>query len=267
VFFFNQLRVDSNMFRAARTIPPILCRNYFSPFLPHWQTSLKDLSDSSRSPVSQKNRRDSARCERNLGKACSGPVTVVCYRNEADLDKFITVAHRISSLTYKEGLGVGFIDNPATRSILAQTAKDGWLRAYILYAGSEPVAFEYGSVYGGVYFADHAAFDPHWRSYGPGTILQFKIFEHLCSEGSIEIYDYGFGDAEYKQRFGSNFWNESAVYIFAPRLYPLLLGLTGSLTNGITASLAFLVKKIGATAKIKRLWREHLQPNKDDQRE
>lgn len=256
---FNHLRTDSQMYRAAKAIPGFLCRNHFSKMEPHWQTFIPNHADKVQKMVSKKHQRDIARCVRKLEKACSGPVDIVSYHENDDLEEFIHIASRIANSTYKGALGVGFSNNALTRSLIWQSEKNKWLRAYVLYAGTEPVAFELGSVYSNVYFAQQASFDPRWRSYGPGTILQLRIFKELSREREVNIYDYGTGDAVYKRRFGDNYWQEASVYIFAPRVYPVAVNMLQSAIAGLSLGLNRLSDKAGITIWLKRRWRDHLQ--------
>jgi hypothetical protein len=257
--FFNHLHLDSPMYKVVTTVPSFLCRSHFLQPQLHWQTLIPKSEQEFGKLISKKQQRDLARCSRNLEKAGGGPVKVVCYHQKEELEHFINAASQIYALTYHRGLKVGFVNNPLTRSLLEQAAADKWLRAYLLYAGSEPVAFEVGCVYGNVYFAEHAGFNPHWKAYSPGILLQLKIFEDLNHEGGVDIYDYGFGDAAYKQRYGNVSWPESSIYIFAPRLYPILLNLALTSTSAASGALNYLVTKAGVYNWVKRHWRALLR--------
>ena len=43
-----------------------------------------------------------------------------------------------------------------------------------------------------------------------------KLIEDLCADESHTL-DYGFGDADYKRRFGDASWLEEDVLVYAPR--------------------------------------------------
>jgi len=266
IIFFNQLPIDSNMYKVVNTVPGFLYRSHFPEYQLHWQTVLSNNAGDSCKWVSKKHRHDIARCRRNLEKACSDKVKIVCYRQESDLDYVMDVVSHISASTYKTGLGVEFVKNPLTCSLLQQAARDGWLRAYIMYAGNEPIAFELGCVYGKVYFADQAGFNPCWRPYGPGIILQLEIFEQLKADNAVDTYDYGFGDAIYKRRFGSRSWPEVSVYVFAPRFYPVLLNLIDSSIRVLSLGLEFVIEKVNFTTRIKRYWRNYMEQTNSKKR-
>jgi hypothetical protein len=80
----------------------------------------------------------------------------------------------------------------------------------------------------------------------------------------VEIFDYGFGNAVYKERFGSDSWSEASVYIFAPRLYPIFINLLRSSIRFLNAGLLYVLKKIGSLEWVKRQWRNLLQGKNPD---
>lgn len=258
VVTFNHLRTDSPIHQLVRAKLNVLCRSHFQNSQNHWQTLIPSPSEGLDRIISKKHQRDIQRCVRNLEKTCSGPVRFVCYRKKEDIEEFMNIASRISASTYQGKMGLGFVADSLTRSLLIQSQEDGRLRAYVLYAGTEPVAFEYGCVQSDGYFAEQAGYDLRWNAYGPGTILQLKIFEHLGRDDKVVKYDYGLGDATYKQRFGSVSWPEISLYIFAPRLHPIIINLLDSSIRGMSIGMTRLVQKLGLIGKIKKWWRGRL---------
>jgi len=71
--------------------------------------------------------------------------------------------------------------------------------------------------------------------------------------------DFGFGDAQYKRSYGNESWQEAAaVYLFAPRFYPLLVNMLTSLNSGMNLFLVWLLRKTSLFAWVKRTWRRQL---------
>jgi hypothetical protein len=171
----------------------------------------------------------------------------------------ISIASEISAKTYKHALNVGFRDDYLTRSLLTKAAKQERLRAYVLYAGGKPCAFEFGIEYGNVFFPEHIGYDPLLRSCSPGTVLFIRVVEDLIENSNMRVFDYGFGAAAYKERFGTKSWSEASVYIFAPRLYPVIINILRSSVRSLNVGLQYVVQKIGSVGWIKRQWRHLLQ--------
>ncbi len=262
--FFNQLRLDSPLYHLTRKMPNFLCRCYSPMVEPHWQTRLPDSIEVFYKEKSGSRKRYLRRYTSALEKASSGPVEMVCYRSEDKLDHVISIASEISAKTYKHALNVGFRDDYLTRSLLTKAAKQGRLRAYVLYAGGKPCAFEFGIEYGNVFFPEHIGYDPLLRSCSPGTVLFIKVVEDLIENSNVRVFDYGFGAAAYKERFGTNSWSEASVYIFAPRLYPVIINILQSSVGSLNAGLQYFMQKIGSAGWVKRQWRNLLQAKNPD---
>jgi len=253
------LQTDSLLFRMARKRTNLLCRDYVSVVCPHWQTQIPDTMEVFYKGLSTHRRRYVKYYTKKLQKECLGQLKLACYREEDDLDYIIETAAKISSSTYKDALGVGFVDDPVTRSLLQQAAKDGSLRAYVLYANSEPCAFEYGVKYGETFFAQYMGFDPKWKAASPGTVLWIKVIEDLSGDAEVHLLDYGFGHTAYKERFGQKKWLEASASIFAPRVYPIFVNLVQSLIWATYILFNWLSTKTGVNQWVKRFWRDRLQ--------
>jgi len=259
VVFMNHLHIDSHLHRLSRAMPRFLCRDHFPVVEDHWQTHVPETAEEFYASIKRKRKKEWKRLSRRLEDEVGGPLKVECYDNVNHVEHFIEVASKISAMTYKEALSVGFSDSLHTRSILTQAAKRGRWRAYILYVGHVPCAFETGIVYGRIYFAEAIGYSPEWSNFSPGTILFVKVLEDLSQNTPVEMFDYGFGSAGYKERFGTECWPESSVYIFAPRLYTVIISILRSFVGSLNAGLQYVVQKIGSVGWIKRQWRNSLQ--------
>jgi len=258
--YLSHLRTNSIMFQTAKKKPNIFCRDHFTSVCPHWQSKLaNNAEDFSNNTLSRNDRRNLRRYIKRLEEKSSSNVKMVSYQNASQLEVFTNAASHISSRTYHAALEVGFSNNNETHCLLRQAAQDGWLRAFVLYAGNKPVAFESGSVYRGVYFAEYRGFDPDWKTCSPGTALLLKVLETLSSEPNTKTYDYGYGDAPYKRRYGHKSWPEASVYIFAPRFYPVFINTIQFTIRALYLLVNFLTTKFGINQLSKRHWRNLLQ--------
>lgn len=264
--FFNHLRIESEIYKLCKTVPSFLVRSQFTSPQLHWQTHIPESVESFYKTIPSKHKREWRRCERKLEKMGGVPLKVVCYRQLSDVEYFIDVASRIEAATYKNYLEVGFINSAVTRPLLEQAAKDGWLRAYILYVGDDPCAFELDIQYGNTQFAEQASFDPKWKSGSPGIVLWVKVLEELCREPKIYAADYGFGDALYKRQFGTNCWLGESVYIFAMRLQPIVINMLRSMLLGCFLLLRRVTTCLNLESWVKRNWRKiaHKKNRKDN---
>jgi hypothetical protein len=264
IVFLNHLRIDSPMYRLSRTMIHFLCRDHFPVAEEHWQTCLPETAEEFYSGIKRKRKKEWKRLGRRLEDAAGRPLRLECYDSVSQVEHFVEIASKISATTYKDVLRAGFSDSLYTYSVLTQAAlRNNW-RAYILYAGQVPCAYETGIICGRVYFAEFIGYGPEWSNFSPGTILFVKVLEDLSQNTQVEIFDYGFGNAVYKERFGSDSWSEASVYIFAPRLYPIFINLLRSSIRFLNAGLLYVLKKIGSLEWVKRQWRNLLQGKNPD---
>jgi hypothetical protein len=108
------------------------------------------------------------------------------------------------------------LDEAAQHSLLEQTAREGWLRSYVLLRGEEPMAYQLGYLYDRVYYLLDCAYDQRFAAGSPGSVLTFRVMEDLHADKSTDCWDFGFGDMPYKRHFHSVEHDASTVY-FVPR--------------------------------------------------
>lgn len=257
--YFNRLREDSLLFNLSRKLPGFLCRDYVPVVDLHWQTTVQGSKDEFNKALSRNERRNISRHIKQLEQKASGQVELKTFRGLDGLDEYISIASEISAITYQKMITGGFSDSNIIRSLLTDSAKKDQLRAYILYAGSEPVAFESGLVYRSTYFAEYRGFHPDWTCGSPGSVLLLKVLEDFSEDSNIQKYDYGFGDAPYKQRYGHEKWTEAPIYIFAPRVYPVLVNIIRTFFASLNISIKYMLRKFGFVDRIKRSWRKRLE--------
>lgn len=259
--YLNYLKTDSVIYRLAKTTPNFLCKEHFLKPTLHWQTNVSGSAESFYETIPSKQKREIRRCERRLAEAADGHLKISCYQQEKDVDYILKAACDISASTYKNAMDIGIVDNALTRSLLTQAARSNMLRAYILYVKDVPCAFEFGCHYGRTFFVEYMGYDPKWKAFGLGMILWAKVIEDICSDHSVDILDYGFGNAAYKEKFGTKSWLESSVYIFAPRAYPICINLSRQITTCLSAVLEHLANKAGIRDWVKKKWRNLAQKN------
>ena len=257
--FFNHLGIDSPVYNLCKTMPCFFSRTHFVSAEPHWQTSIPDSVEEFYNNIPNSRKRRWRRDVRQLEKISSSEIKIVCYHELHDVDYLIDVACRINESTYKSGLAVGFTDSSVNRALLEQSARDGRLRAYILYVGDEPCAFQFDVLYGKAQFTEFGSFDPRWSRGSPGTVLLIKVLEQICQDSEVSIMDYGFGHALYKSKFGTNHWMEENVCIYATRLRPVLINMAMSADLAFCRLLNRAAKSLNMDSWVKRNWRRMIR--------
>jgi CelD/BcsL family acetyltransferase involved in cellulose biosynthesis len=85
------------------------------------------------------------------------------------------------------------------------------------------------------------------------------VIEELCAEPGVDVFDFGFGDADYKRHFSDESWEESDLTVFAPRLRPLAVNAGRITVMGAAAGAKSVAERLGLTTRLKTRWRARLR--------
>jgi len=259
MIFLNHIKTDSPFYKFARNMPSFVCRGHFLVIQKHWTMSVPENIDEFYKRYSKKHRANIKRSIRKLEKEYPDKVEVVTYSGKTGIDTALRDIFEISRNTYQHALGKGVEDDARTHSIMRTATECGWFRAHLLYINNKPCAFQTGLHYNQTYFLDQIGFDPDYKQHGIGTVLFIKVLESLCGNPAVSTIDFGFGDAVYKYWYGNNSDHEALLYIFAPRLYPILINILQSSATGLSLGANWLADKTGSVRWLKRHWRDRLQ--------
>ena len=254
--FFHQPNTDSSLYKAALSLPGFACRDRLAKPEVHHIAKLPESAEQLYQGLSRGLREEIRRKKKKLLKDFDGRVTVKRYRQPDELAIALPDIEEVAKKTYQRGLGVGFLDTPQIRQRMEFCARRGWLRIHILYIDDSPRSFWTGTVCDGVFISDYNAYDPAFRDCSLGTLTLVPVIEDCCQERLKEI-DFGFGQAEYKERFGNRQIQESSVYVFAPSLRGFALNGIRTVSGSIDRILKATLERTQLLSKVKRAWRRH----------
>jgi GNAT superfamily N-acetyltransferase len=255
---FNFVRTDSPLYPSILNSPARAQRDYFPIVQPHWSVKFPARAEDLGTCISSHERAQIRRRTKLLEKDYSGGVRIEKFASGADIERMCLDIEEVARKTYQRGLGVGFFDDVETRDRLQFEAKKGWLRAYVLYIADKPRAFWMGNLYGAVYYSGDVGYDPAYKKYGLGKQLLIKVLEDLCRNGGQEM-DFGLGDAEWKQAFEGQSWQEASAYIFAPSLAATAINFVRTPTILADRILRRALTRTKLTERIKKIWRSKLR--------
>lgn len=259
VVLFNRLRTISPFYQEISKKKPILLQNHFPEMESHWRMHIPSSIDDFYAERSKKHRKHLRQYDNKLQRRYGGQIQYITYSQPDEVDRAVRDAAEVSQKTYQHSLGAGFPDTPEKRSILKSAARLGWFRGHLLYVDNRPVAYRFALQYRGVYFGDGIGYDPDWRKYRIGTLLFLRVLERLCKEKEVHHYDFGFGNAEYKESYGDEVWQEVAMKcFFASRLYPFFICIITSLNAAIVTAIVRCFERFKILSRIKRRWRDRL---------
>jgi CelD/BcsL family acetyltransferase involved in cellulose biosynthesis len=101
-------------------------------------------------------------------------------------------------------------------NIIKDFSKLGILELSILCLDGDPISFILTFKQDNIIIDYLPAFDPAFSKYSLGHIHLMLLFEQLCNEGNISIFDFSKGDGEYKRRWSDDAYNN---YSFTFNVY------------------------------------------------
>jgi len=116
---------------------------------------------------------------------------------------------------HKEGLAISSRDDfrGFFKQITAIASQKGWLMVWLLRLDGKAVAVEYDFVWDKKVYALRADFDNDYRSYSPGTYLEYHIIRYLFEKGYRE-YSTGPGLNEYKLSWTNQVHDNFTLQLF-----------------------------------------------------
>lgn len=253
----KNIRTDSPLAGALRHCAPRLRQNWIQIHTPHRRMGIPRDPALLWGKMKSKHRGWIKRNIRKLDQLHGGQVRFACLTREDDVPAICQYADGIAAQTYQRGLGAGFRDCPEQRLRLRLAASHSGLKSYFLFVRERPVAFWIGTVMKRVFFSAYTGYDPAFRNLEVGTTLLLHLLEQLSAEGLAE-FDFGLGDAPYKQRFADEYWLETDISVYAARPRPLGVGTVLEAACCLNYGLKGALQRAGRLGKLKRWWRGRL---------
>jgi hypothetical protein len=252
---FYGLNVDSHLFRAARELPPRVCRAPFTAQEEHRTLVLSASVDEFLASRSRHARGELRGLDRRLTRKYGERLSVKIFRAREEIDRLFADVDRISTTTYQRALRVAFADTEEQRETIALGLDRGWFRAYVLYLDAEPIAYRSGFVYRGRFTGSKTGYDPTYRSDRVGTYLLVRLIDDLSTDNAVHILDFGYGDSEEKRRFSSSSSHEAHPLIFAPTFTGVRVNLARSAIAAADKLGSRTLEQTGLIQPVKR-WRQ-----------
>jgi CelD/BcsL family acetyltransferase involved in cellulose biosynthesis len=261
VAIFRHLPLGGAYHHIASTTPSYACRQHVHDCELRWELDLPANFEDFLARLSRSRRKSIARGARRLEREYGDRLAVRRYTDPADLDEYFRAVEAVAVKTYQRALGVAFGDTPAHRARTLFCMERGWYRGYVLLLDGRPVAFEHGALYEGRFHSGRPGYDPALAHLGIGTFLFVRALEDLCADPEAAVFDYGFGDADYKRAFGSRCRREGSVVVYAPTVRAQSINL---LRSTLLATTTAGKRAVGGETlhQLKRRWRLRLQQSR-----
>jgi len=259
VLLFRHLNVDHPLHRVAGESAGLLTRQRLGRRTICWERTLPPTYDEFLGSLSKSTRTGLTRYIKKVDRDFDGRLETRAFRSADDLDDYFRDAELVAAKSYQRGLGAGVRDNPRQRRRATVAADHGWFRSYMVYLDGAPIAFCGGEGFKERFRYGIPAYDPEYSGYRIGNYVLMKLVQDLCDDPELTLLDFGFGDAEYKRRFGDRSWHEEDVLTYARRPRPIVINLVRTGLLGVNAAALALGKRTGVLSRIKNWWRSRLR--------
>jgi CelD/BcsL family acetyltransferase involved in cellulose biosynthesis len=252
----RSIAVRSPLHTLAIRLPPRHRRQHVSARSVHWRVELPDSYDDYMRGLRSSVRKNYSYNRRRLEREFGDRLSVRRFRSTSDLDEFFAHAGEVAAKAYQRHLGAGIADTPAQRALLRTTTERGWFRAVVVYDAEQPVAFWHGYAYRGAFVTDTPGYDPAYRRYGIGAYALLRLIEDLCADADVRTLDFGFGDADYKERLADRSWEEEDVLVFAPTARGVGINAARTALGRLDELAKRVLARTGVLQRVKRRWRD-----------
>jgi CelD/BcsL family acetyltransferase involved in cellulose biosynthesis len=181
------------------------------------------------------------------------------FRTPEEIDSFVNLASLVSVKTYQHRLfGRGIPDNREFCLLARKQAELGLVYGYLLYFDGKPIAYTYApAVNGGVLLYDYNGYDPDHSNLSPGTVMQYKIIEDLCSDPDVRIYDLCTGEDDAKRLFSTGSMYCADILILRKSLKNMFLVMTHFALTSFSRGVGKVLRILNLKSRLKRYIRRN----------
>jgi hypothetical protein len=256
--YLEDVPINSFLWKFAESNPVVACsfsRYVPEPLAPRMLLRLDGSFEEYMGRFSSKHRQTLRRKVRKFHDVAPGEVRSARFTNVEDVDSFVDRAIEISKKTYQWNLlGGGLRSLEKLKRRFAFLARQGWFRSYILFCKDTPCAFVVGYQYGQRFYLDDMGYDPGWKDYSVGTVLQLAIIEDLGTYNRPHTYDLGeYGP--HKEEFATDNYPQGKLFLFRPGAYTDVVKAGHWACNAATRTASSFLELFGWKQKLKKLVR------------
>ena len=183
--------------------------------------------------------------------------TVRRFQSVADIDDFLKDGEAVSAKTYQMQLGVGVENDAASGSWFRFAAEKGYFLGHILYLNDQPVAFQYGYIFGGTYLILQIGHDPEWSKHQVGMVLFAESLVDIeAKKDPINTIDWGSGATMFKERICNIKYDDAYYFLFPRTLRGTLLYHAVRANNALTDGLKALLQRFKVKGRVEEFLQE-----------
>jgi hypothetical protein len=224
-------------------------RRYYADLSIGYTKYLENFSAKSRATVKRKVRR--------FQEHCHEQVFFRRFSRVDEMKEFYGLARRVSKSSYQEKLlGVGLPNDETFYSKMVQDSLSGRVRAYLLLHAERPVAYLYCDSTDGALLYSYLGYDPEYREWSVGTILQWLVMEDLLQrDRAFRYFDFTEGEGTHKEFFSTGSVYCGEIFMLKLKLKSVVVVLLHMTWERILWGIKVMLDVSGLKSKIKNLVR------------
>jgi hypothetical protein len=194
---------------------------------------------------------------RKFTELSGGQINSTVARTPEEINNFCQTARSISKKTYQAKLL--HLEFPNTKSFIKETnalAQKDQIRGYLLFCNKEPVSFVFCQCKQDVAIYSIVGYDPKFRDYSVGMILQYLLLQSLFAENRFDVFDFTEGEGAHKEFFATGFIECADIYCFKLNLINSAIISLHYLLSGTSRFIVSLLKKLNLSLWMKKIFRQ-----------
>jgi CelD/BcsL family acetyltransferase involved in cellulose biosynthesis len=206
---------------------------------------------------SSKHRSNLKREVRKFTEMNGGTLDSRAYKTPEEVAEFFSLARALSSKTFQERLlDAGLPGTDEYRDQLIELARQGRIRAYLLFHGDKPVSYLLTEIREpDILLYRFLGYDPEYRSWSPGSVLHYVALERLFEEGGLRMLDFTEGEGMHKQLLSTGSQQCADLYFFRPTLRTRAMLWLHTRLQAFSKSIVNTLDRFGLKARVKKLIR------------
>lgn len=134
-----------------------------------------------------------------------------------DVPDFLQAAHQISLQTWQtRQFGLRVRNDAAELALFTRLAELNLLRCYLWMVADQPVAFTIGNQDHDCFHYEEVGYLADFAKWSPGQMMLIQMIDDLIAWQRPEWFDFGGGDADYKELFATHSSRSGTVWILPP---------------------------------------------------
>ena len=219
-----------------------------------YSIDLTETYDSYMKKFSSDTRRKFKRRLRDFQILSGGTLKWKEYRSRAELEEFLPLAMQVSKKTYQERLlNAGLPDTQIFRDATLAQAELGEVRGFLLFVQETPVSYALMPVVGTRVVYSYIGYDPEFRDYSPGTVLELLAIQQLFADPAVKMLDFTEGRGPHKQIFATHCTHCADVVILRRELSNSIAMSSHALVQQVAGGIGTLLSAIGIKRHVHKL--------------